>query len=436
MGLALINLYTFLAGLSRSAFTVLYNLFLRSLGLDNAFVGEVNLYYSWGLALGGLIFSGVSDRIGRKRTILLTAPSYALFGLLRTFATQPLHILALSAFFGFFDTSIVLPTISVIERSVEKHRLRNSNLNFAIVMLTGVLGYFGAGSLSDLLGFKVALIVASVIAFLSAIPIMFVHEKVARRRHRSLELSLNVSQAVMLAYYLVSGALVSYAAGIFVNFGNVIFYDLFGLTTTAISSILAVSQLATAASSLFSHKLAEALGYKLALFTLYSLVTMLIYLMPLVLRSTVLFTTTYVLRFVLLNLTIPMYTVFCLDRLPRGYMASFSGVSYFLNNIMRALAARSFSLLSRGDETNYPSLFTLTGHFYLVNTLATFGTFVLLLLVAKAGSANNVLITISFKPRRKRPGERGYLLKVTRSRRDWGPSKRHRRNPPRSSFRG
>lgn len=416
MELLLINLYTFLVGLARSAYTLLYNLLVRSLGYDNVTVGEANFYYSWGLAVGGLLFSSLSDRIGRKRTILVSVPVFALLGLARTFVTERSQILLISALFGFFDTSIVLPTISVIERSGEKQRLRNSNVNFAIVMLTGVLGYFGAGLLSETLGLRPALVLASGVAFSSALPVLFVREKVEKTKKRAEGLSLNATQLVMLVYYLVSGALVSFAAGVFVNFGNVIFYDLYRFSATLISLVLAFSQLSTAVSSLFSHKLTERFGYKSALFGLYLLVTVLIYSMPLMLNSSTLFTAAYVLRFVLLNLTVPMYTVFCLEQLPRGYMATFSGMSYFLSSVMRALASQRFSALSKGGSTDYPTLFATTGHFYLANTIATLGTFVVLYLVRKTPLANEVVVSLKVRSKRRKPGERGYLMKTRRPR--------------------
>lgn len=407
-----INVYTFLIGVARSSYSVLYNLFLRSQGFDNVVVGRATFYYSWGLAFGGLFFSSLSDRIGRKNTIILTIPLFSLLGFLRLLANTPILIVMLSLLFGFFDTSIILPTISVIESSDDRKRLRNSNINFAIVMLTGVLGYFGAGLLAPWLGYFRSLTLSMLFALASVIPVLLLPNlKRASRLERILE--LNLGQIVMLAYYTVSGALVSFAAGIFINFGNVIFYDIFSFSPTAISAILAVSQLSTAATSLFSHKLTEKVGYKLSLFSLYGAVTLLIYTLPILMSNSIAFSFGYILRFVLLNISTPMYMVFCLTYLPRNYVATFSGLSYFINNTMRAYSAYTFSKLSVSGWTDYSQLFLTTGHYYLLNTVATLATFAMLTLLSSKGLDKKVLIKLEQKgdfSGRKYLGSSGHVV--------------------------
>lgn len=395
-------------GVTRSAYSVLYNLFLRSQGFDNVLVGKATFYYSLGVAVGGLIFSSLSDRIGRKNTIVLTTPLFSLMGFLRTVAQTPQAIVTSSFLFGLFDTSILLPTISIIENSDDSKRLRNSNINFAIVMLTGVLGYFGAGVLAEWIGYFKALSLSMILALMSVVPVIrFPNVKRTSKVERIFE--LNLGQIVMLTYYIISGALVSFAAGIFINFGNVIFYDIFSLSTATISAILAISQLTTAGTSLFSHKVTEKLGYRLSLFVLYGAVTLLIYTLPALMANPVAFSVGYVLRFVLLNISTPMYMVFCLTYLPRNYMATFSGLSYFLNNAMRAFSAYTFSKLSLAGETNYTKLFLVTGHYYLLNTVATLLTFSVLTYLSSKQLDGLVVVKLE---RKTKPKKRNSLKPV------------------------
>lgn len=367
----LVNIYTFLIGLSRAFYTALFNLYLKDNQISNQIIGNATFYYSWGLAIGGFLFASLSDRIGRKKTILLTMPIYSLFGLLRLSNVTVIGWLyVVSFFFGFFDTSIIMPTISVIENSDEKKRLRNSNINFAIVLLTGVIGYFGAGLFAKSIGIFLTLVLSMVIALLSTIPVFaFPNVKLSKRRPKKETLTL--TQKTMLIYYLASGALVSLAAGVFINFGNVIFLDLFGFSTVAITNVLAISQLSTAATSLFSHKLTAKYGYKFTLFLVYLGVTILIFMMPIFVLNPFVFSLAYVLRYVLINISTPMYMVFCLSYLPRTSLATYSGLSYFLNNVMRASSAQLFASLSKGGTTNYAQLFFVSGSFYFVNTLIT-----------------------------------------------------------------
>ncbi|ABS60499.1 MFS transporter [Fervidobacterium nodosum] len=377
-----INLYTFLVGISKAAYTALFNLYLKSLSYENSIIGNSTFYYSWGLAFGGLLFSSISDRIGRKKTLLVTMPLFSLAGLLRLIPTSYTLLYVFSFLFGFFDTSIILPTISVIESSDEKKRLRNSNMNFAIVMLTGVLGYFGAGLLSEKIGLVNSLRLSMILALFSILPLFALPNTKLRVKRKKLKTNgkmyLNPVQLTMLFYYILSGALVSAAAAVFINFGNVIFLDLFLFSTTTITLILTISQLSTAVTSLFTHKLTSKYGYKLLLFVLYLSVTLLIFMMPIFMLNSALFTVAYILRYILLNITTPMFMVFCLSYLPKSYLATFSGVSYFINNLMKAFSAQIFTHLSKSGTTNYSKLFLITGTFYLLNTIITLITFVLI----------------------------------------------------------
>lgn len=388
-----INLYTFLIGLSKAAYIALFNLYLRSLSYSNQVVGNATFYYSWGVAIGGLVFSGLSDRIGRKTTLILTMPIFSLFGLLRLTPMPAFWFYLFSFLFGFFDTSVVLPTISVIESSDEKKRLKNSNINFAIVMLTGVLGYFGAGVLSEKIGLLNSLRISMILALISVLP-LFKLPKVRLRLKKTIP-TMNIVQFTIFIYYLISGALVSAAAGVFINFGNVIFLDLFAFSTSMITLILTISQLSTAVTSLFSHKLIKKMGYKFSLFFFYASVTILIFIMPAIISQPVSFTLAYILRYILLNITTPMFTVFCLSYLPNSYLATFSGISYFINNVMRAISAQIFSYLSKSGATNYSKLFFTTGIFYLLNTLLTLITFfVIAMLIEKKVSSEISLFSL------------------------------------------
>jgi len=153
---------------------------------------------------------------------------------------------------------------------------------------------------------------------------------------------------------------------------------LFKFSTLAITTVLAVSQLSTAATFVVSHKLTLKYGYKLTLFLIYLGVTLLIFMMPVFMLNPFVFSMAYVLRYVLINISTPMYMVFCLSYLPKASLATYSGLSYFLNNVMRASSAQLFASLSKSGVTDYDKLFFVSGFFYLANTLITLLAFYLM----------------------------------------------------------
>ncbi|WP_051001551.1 MFS transporter [Thermosipho africanus] len=177
-------------------------------------------------------------------------------------------------------------------------------------------------------------------------------------------------QKKIFAFYIFSTASVGFGAGLFIHFGNVIFYDLFALSATVIGFILALAQFGTSIGSTFSHKLGKKFGASKVLMLSNLAVPILILMLSFV-REPISFTAIYVARFTIMNMVNPIFNTLVLSYLPKSILASTAGIRSFANNTSRAFAAMLFSVLAT-SSSGYSIIFLISSIFYFVNALVIY----------------------------------------------------------------
>ncbi|ANQ54255.1 MFS transporter [Thermosipho sp. 1063] len=354
--------FTLINGISRNIYQVLFNLYLKNLGYQNDIIGTIMSVNLWGSAILGLIIGILSDKYGRKKMLFVVQPLVSLFAILRLNPSNLMLLYVFSFLFGGFNASIRLLTdVFLVENTHHKNRAKYFGLNFGVNMFTGVLGNGIGGFLGDLLGFRFTMILAMVLRFFSILPVMNIIENKVKVEN----VKLNEFQKKIFAFYIFSTASVGFGAGLFIHFGNVIFYDLFSLTATFIGFILALAQLGTSIGSTFSHKLGKKFGAAKVLMLSNMVVPILILLLAFI-REPITFTTIYIGRFTIMNMVNPIFNTLVLSYLPSNILASSTGIRNFANNVSRAFAAILFSVLALSSK-GYMIIFLISSVFYFIN---------------------------------------------------------------------
>ncbi|SHH18509.1 MFS transporter [Thermosipho atlanticus] len=362
-----IILFTFFNGISRNIYQVLFNLYLKSLGYDNEIIGTIMSYNLWGGALLALLIGYFSDKVGRKKVLFLIQPFIVVFAIMRLFPLSANYLYISSFLYGGLNASTrILSDVFIVENTHNKNRAKFFGLNFGANMLTGVLGNATGGILGDLFGFKNVMISAMILRLFAIVPMLNLEEK----RIKKGKFLLNDFQKKVFSFYIFSTASVGFGAGLFIHFGNVIFYDLFSLSATLIGFILAFAQLGTSIGSAFSHKLGKKFGAGRLLLISHFIVPILIFMLAIV-REPIIFTTIYVSRFTIMNMVNPIFNTLVLSFLPSNILASSAGIRNFANNGMRAIAAMVFANLATGNE-GYFYIFIISAAFYFINAVVTF----------------------------------------------------------------
>ncbi|MCD6105276.1 MAG: MFS transporter [Thermosipho sp. (in: Bacteria)] len=364
---ARIILFTLMNGISRNIYQVLFNLYLKSQGYGNDIIGTIMSYNLWGGAILALLIGYISDKVGRKKVIFLIQPLTVFFAIIRLLPISLCFIYLASFLYGGFNSSIrILSDVFIVENTHNRNRAKFFGLNFGANMFTGVLGNATGGMFGDLFGFKNVMILAMIFRLFAVFPILKLEEKRIERG----KFVLTEFQKKVFRFFIFSTASVGFGAGLFIHFGNVIFYDLFSLSATVIGFILAFAQLGTSLGSSFSHKLGKKFGAGKLLLLSYFTVPFLIFLLAFI-RDPVLFTTIYIGRFTIMNMVNPIFNTLVLSFLPSGILASSAGIRLFANNTMRAFAAMLFSKLAINNN-GYTIIFLISAIFYFINAILTY----------------------------------------------------------------
>lgn len=359
--------YTFLNGISRNVYQVLFNLYLKNFGYDNSIIGKIMSFNLWGSAILAVFLGILSDKLGRKKMLLFVQPLGALFAIMRLFPVNLTWLYATSFLFGGFNSAIMILTdVFLVESTHNKNRAKFFGMNFGVRMLTGVFGNALGGFLGDVFGFRNVMIWSMVLRIFALIPILKINEVVVLKE----KIKMDEFQKKIFAFYIFSTASVGFGAGLFIHFGNVIFYDLFALSATVIGFILALAQFGTSIGSTFSHKLGKKFGASKVLMLSNLAVPILILMLSFV-REPISFTAIYVARFTIMNMVNPIFNTLVLSYLPKSILASTAGIRSFANNASRAFAAMLFSVLAT-SSSGYSVIFLISSIFYFVNALVIY----------------------------------------------------------------
>jgi len=370
----LLYLYTAITVTMQSIIQTDLNLFFREIGFNNSVVGNITSASLWGAAILGLGVSIFADILGRKR-ILIVALIFFPLANLAMILTNNMSLILLFSFIkgGFMVVSHTVVQALAIDLTLPKNRAQVIGLNFGIMMGVGVLGNFLGGAFGSWLGLQNTLFLAIAGYLFGLAPLLAIQDKFICGSIRSIfDIShFNKEQKVIIVFHFLTTVTVGFGAGLFIHFGNLIFKDLFNMSTFGIGIALAIAQMGTAISNVFTHRLGIHFGpLKFKLVT-QTLVVPLIFSMAFI-RNPILFIIVYAMRFVLMNSGNPIINTIINSYVPKDKISTIAGLNSLMNNSVRAVAAMLFGYIVGASIEGYTTLFVISGVFYTINVLIAY----------------------------------------------------------------
>lgn len=323
----------------------------------------------WGSAIFGLILALILSKYDRKKLLLFSSLMVGVLMALRAIVYNfPAQILlafvsgAISSFSGMVFTVVLFGGTGVRER----YTVFGSQ--FSLSMIANVLGNVLGGAMADRAGYYFTLLLASGLQLVAASLVGKI-QRVGGDSQFLRKFSLDPVQKRVFSYYALSNVLVGFGAGLFLNFSNLMFHDLFSFSLTCVGLIMALAQLMTAAGSLSSDFLQKRFGALKMLLICYTSVVPLMLSISFI-RDPVAFSTLYVVRFMLMNMVNPSFTVLVFNNLPESMIMSANGLGNLLNNSSRAFAAYLYGWIVQGSA-DYTKLLLISTLFYALNALLT-----------------------------------------------------------------
>ncbi|SHG59814.1 MFS transporter [Ornithinibacillus halophilus] len=242
-------------------FMVIYNFYIRELGLSQSVNGEVIALQALATAII-LVPAGImSDRFGRKKIMLFGVLFSGLILVTRSIVEAEFLLLAAGFATGLFVAFLQVSTIPwLAENSTPKQRVHLFSLHAAIMTGAQVIGSLIGGTLtdlfamvtSDLLSIRYTLIIGGVFYLLAFVPLLKMTEVRQQKEKTKEKVNLikffknNKSGFKIIALFAFAQLLIGFGSGLVIPYLNLYFADRFMASNSVIGLIISLGQGATA----------------------------------------------------------------------------------------------------------------------------------------------------------------------------------------------
>jgi MFS family permease len=336
-------LATIFDGIVYSAWSLFFNFYILERGFSREFLGLANAAPSVGTLLLGIPLGLLSDRIGRKRAMLLGLLFSTLFMAAEVTVTSPALILAAAFLNGLAGMLYFLSQAPfMIKVSTPENRTLLFSLNFGLVTLAGAFGSVFAGQLPAFFGnvlhvqatsataYQAVLLVSVLLSTVTMIPLLLLKEpKASPPVEAQPQPRVPVRRVILRPVTLklaLPNLLVGSGAAILIPYMNVYFRDRYAITDSSLGLLFSLSALLTGIGSLIGPRLAGSLGSKIRAVVLtqgFSLVFLLVVGFSPFLGLAAM---AMLLRGVLMNMAVPLFSAFAMEQVPEQDQATVNGV--------------------------------------------------------------------------------------------------------------
>ncbi|MEB9898059.1 MFS transporter, partial [Bacillus cereus] len=167
-------------------FSVLYNLYIQSLGYSDQMNGTIISVQSLATAILFIPIGLLGDRSSRKRILIAGSLVTGISFMLRAFAEAPLSLQVLAVFTGIFAAFFQVIAIPFLaENTPKEQRLKLFSYHSSMVLAAQVLGSMGGGYLADVLqafgwskiiSLQSVLLIGGAASFAAFLPLLLVKE--------------------------------------------------------------------------------------------------------------------------------------------------------------------------------------------------------------------------------------------------------------------
>ncbi|KAA3665285.1 MAG: MFS transporter [Chloroflexi bacterium] len=338
-------IFTILNGLTFGIYWLLFNFYILSLGFDEALLGQILTITSLVALFSALPAGVVSDRIGRKPTMLLSsmATVTAVFGMV-FWPTIP----------GFYTMSVLMGISQslagvtfgpfLMENSGEEERTYLFSFSFGMQMIASFAGNWFGGMLPTWVGIRLAVDATSSLAYgrsmfivacmgIAAIfPVLLIRRQRAAREEedRLSPFQYARQHPAMLGKFIFPILITSLGAGLLIPFMNIFFRTTYNSSDSTIGTLFAASSLAMAVGLLLAPPLADKMG-KMRMVILTQALSIPFLFMLGFAPWFWLSATAYLVRQALMNMSNPVYEAFVMENVDeeaRATVASLTSMSW------------------------------------------------------------------------------------------------------------
>lgn len=373
---------TVLQGLGYGIWGVIFYLYLnlKAVGFQADFIS--NMFTVSAIATGFMALPAglFCERFGPKKALLVSLASN-IVSLAQIFVLEPSVLLFASLASGLIGTvGWVASAPFMVENSEKEERTYLFSVDWALMIIVGVIGSYMGGALPDLInaycglptgpetgspfGYRMTLLLSLILTLSAAVPFFLVKERrVERQKARTLLGLRNIQSPKIIVKFMIPTGLIGFGAGFIVPLFNIFFKHRFGASSEQIGVIFALGNITLAIGTLLAPVLSSKIG-KVKSVVLCQYLSMPFIMFITVSPNIAFATVAYVARGALMNMAGPITTTLQMELVSETERATTHGFMVMADNIPRAITASIAGQMM--TEKDFFTPFLLTTLTYLV----------------------------------------------------------------------
>ncbi|WCF08326.1 MFS transporter [Paenibacillus thiaminolyticus] len=381
-------------------FSVLYNLYIQSLGYNDQMNGTIISIQSLATAILFIPIGLLGDRSSRKRILIAGSLVTGISFMLRAFAEAPLSLQVLAVFTGIFAAFFQVIAIPFLaENTPKEQRLKLFSYHSSMVLAAQVLGSLGGGYLADVLqsfgwnkiiSLQSVLLIGGAASFAAFLPLLLVKE--SKRAAQKPEPAPAPSPVLASEPAAPAAAkqqewkvirrltfcqlLVGLGSGLVVPYLNLYFTNRFSVSLTAVGLLISLGQVMTIVSMLIGPTLVNRVGQVRAV-VLFQLMSLPFLLLTGFTNLLLIASISFLFRQALMNAANPIQSAIMVDRISdsrRGIANSLTQTAFMLGWASMG-SVQSYLVTSYGYYWGYAMTFSITGVLYVTSAICYFFMF-------------------------------------------------------------
>ena len=341
-------------GVIYSGWQLFFNFYILQNGFNRDFLGLVNSLPFAASFIFGIPLGRLSDRIGRKASLIIGFLFYSITLLMEITFRQP-GLIVISAFLsGVFSMLFVISQAPLmVKLSNEHNRTMLFSLNYGLQTIAGAAGSLFAGQLPALFGtmlhvnadsamaYQAVLIVSILLGMTALIPGWIMMEPASAPFTAARDNASNNSPlkrltsglTPMTLKMIAPQVLVGFGAAILIPYMNVFFKYRFNISDSLLGVLFGLSSAMIGVGTVVGPHLATRLGGKIRAIAATQAISLAFLLVMGFAPALWLSAIGYLVRTALMNMVSPLYTAFCMEHTPenqQGFVNSVVNLSWNL----------------------------------------------------------------------------------------------------------
>lgn len=395
--------YEFFLALNAGIYGVIFNLYVLKLGYHEDFLGLILSIMSVSTGLFALPAAMLCDRIGRKRTLILSSALLGVSLALLYTITTGWMLLLMGVCYGIgMAFSTVAGNPFMAENSSREERMHLFSMNSVMYTVAAIVGNLGGGMLpvaiagwtgsgaDTVLSYRYTLYLSLAAVLMTLLPLISIRENkppVVDRTER-LNLVSRVIKTPTVQRLVIVNVLIGIGAGMIVPFFNVYFHKVLSTPTEQIGVIFSIGQVTMVVGLLLIPMLTERIG-KVRTIAITQLLSIPFLILIAVTTNIYLAGFAYVMRMTFMNMANPAISSFNMELLGDRERATVGSLTSMGWNVFLALSTYLSGIMMAND--NYLLPYMITCVVYLLAAVAYY-VFFLRIELEKESSASDVVL--------------------------------------------